>query len=192
MSQVYQLKLKQSVSETRRLRDRVVHALTLTPILPAEEMLDLLRQELEADGFVTEGARCAREAEGGVRVSVDLEAREVEISLEREALVTSEVEGTDDYERDINGSRARAEERLSARLQSAARAKIDEDAKTHQAALTAELEERLEESQRLLNAPLQRVYAESLKRKARQLGEVVEVREGTEGGTYELFIKITQ
>ena len=198
MSQMYQIKLKQSVQETRRLRDRARLALNLTDILPPAEMLALLRQELEREGFVTEGsaegsaegARCARQGDDGVKVTVDLEAREVEISLERDFLMTAEAEGVDRYNTDRHKEQAQA--RLAQRLQREAHQKIDQASGAHQEALSMELEQRLEAHRAALNHPIQRTYAEAFKIKAGQLGQIIEMHDSREGGQYELFIKIRQ
>jgi len=198
MSQMYRLEIKESVRATRRLRDRVVCDLALTPLLDPQEMLDLLRQELVADGFVDEGGRCSRveadagEGAGEVRVAVDLEARSVEITLERDVTITTEVTLQERGDADREPNRDRARERLRAASQDLIEREVNEALRAPQEALTAELEGRLDAHRRALNGPLQRVYAEALKRKARQMGDVVEQRESTQGGVYELLIKITQ
>ena len=43
---------------------------------------------------------------------------------------------------------------------------------------------------RQLNEILQQVYAESLKRKAAQLGDIMNIQESTHDGEYELVIHI--
>jgi len=193
MSQVYHVKLKESVSETFSVSDHVKHKLSLTPILPEGEMLELLKQQLLDAGYTEEAGALTLENERGEHVSVDLEALEATVTLSRSREVKEELTATASYENDRGPGREAAEQRAADEL---AKKLSDHKVKGERVtqALTQDvinaLSEHREAQQAELNQVLQRVYTESLKRKASQLGDVLEVTESTVDGQYELVIKI--
>jgi len=193
MSQVYHVKLKESVSETFSVSDHVKHKLCLTPILPEGEMLELLKQQLLDAGYTEEAGALTLENERGEHVSVDLEALEATVTLSRSREVKEELTATASYENDRGPGREAAEQRAADEL---AKKLSDHKVKGERVtqALTQDvinaLSEHREAQQAELNQVLQRVYTESLKRKASQLGDVLEVTESTVDGQYELVIKI--
>jgi len=193
MSQVYHVKLKESVSETFSVSDHVKHKLCLTPILPEEEMVALLKQQLLEAGYTEEAGALTLENERGEHVSVDLEALEATVTLSRSREVKEELTATASYENDRGPGREAAEQRAADEL---AKKLSDHKVKGERVtqALTQDvinaLSEHREAQQAELNQVLQRVYTESLKRKASQLGDVLEVSESTVDGQYELVIKI--
>jgi len=193
MSQVYHVKLKESVSETFSVSDHVKHKLCLTPILPEGEMLELLKQQLLDAGYTEEAGALTLENERGAHVSVDLEALEATVTLSRSREVKEELTATASYENDRGPGREAAEQRAADEL---AKKLSDHKVKGERVtqALTQDvinaLSEHREAQQAELNQVLQRVYTESLKRKASQLGDVLEVTESTVDGQYELVIKI--
>jgi len=193
MSQVYHVKLKESVSETFSVSDHVKHKLCLTPILPEEEMVALLKQQLLDAGYTEEAGALTLENERGEHVSVDLEALEATVTLSRSREVKEELTATASYENDRGPGREAAEQRAADEL---AKKLSDHKVKGERVtqALTQDvinaLSEHREAQQAELNQVLQRVYTESLKRKASQLGDVLEVTESTVDGQYELVIKI--
>ena len=194
MSQVYHVKLKESVSETFSVSDHVKHKLSLTPILPEGEMRALLKQALLSDGYTEEpSGALSKESERGEVMSVDLEALEVTVSLSRSQEVKEEITASASYENDRGPGREAAEQRAAAQLAHKLETHKVKGEQTKQA-LTQDvikaLSDHREAQQAELNHVLQRVYAESLKRKASQLGDVMEVSESMVDGQYELTIKI--
>jgi hypothetical protein len=166
MSQSYHCQLQQSVTVTVAVGDTVTHSLNLTEILPREEMVALLREQLIGLGFVPDGDTLTL-VEDGTTTVVDLAAMEVTISRasEKELSATATVTG-----RGYTRSAAKASAEQTAAVESA-----DSQVKE------------------VLHLALQQVYTESLKRKAAQLGDVLSVHESTsETGEYELVIKIEQ
>ena len=193
MSQVYHVKLKESVSETFSVSDHVKHKLCLTPILPEEEMIELLRGQLLDAGYTEEAGALTQVNERGEHVSVDLETLEATVSLSRSREVKEEITASASYENDRGPGREAAEQRAADELaKKMSEHKVKGERVTE--ALTQDVIEALSEGreaqQAALNQILQRVYAESLKRKASQLGDVLEVTESTVDGQYELVIKI--
>ena len=194
MSQMYQVRLASSVTRTVNAGDSVSYPLRLTGILPEAELLELLRQALLRRGFaVDEGDPERLEGEGsaGERIVVDLGAKTVTASLEEESELAAEVNVAG---RGYNRQQALAEARRDlAEHRRQAAARLEREGKAAERQLTRRLADSDEERRRQLHEMLQEVYAEALKRKAGQLGDVMEVREGTTSdGQYELVIKVAR
>ena len=185
MSLSYRVTLQ--VCEVVSADDKTVHQLDLRDILPQDQMRDLLRSKLEERGFEEdEKGRLVRAEEGGEVMTLDLESMELTTELESEEEVRGRVEAWGDAE-----TRSNAERSAKGRAQAQANRLIERGQKDAQQKLTAKLtsgeQERLEE----MNEVLQDVYSEALKKKARQMGDVVEQHEGTNAqGEYELVIKV--
>lgn len=185
MSLSYRVTLQ--VCEVVSADDKTVHQLDLRDILPEEDMKDLLRQSLQERGFEEgEDGKLTRREDGGEVITVDLESLELTTELENESEVKGKVDAWGDAE-----SRQSARKQAEASAQSQANALLERGQKDAQRKVTQQLasgeKERLEE----MNQVLQDVYSEALKRKARQLGDVVDQYEGTnENGEYELVIKV--
>jgi len=185
MSLSYRVTLQ--VCEVVSADDKTVHQLDLRDILPEEDMKDMLRQSLESRGFEEEEEnKLVRREDGGEIITVDLETLELTTELESESEVKGKVDAWGDAE-----SRQNARKQAEASAQSQANALLERGQKDAQRKVTQQLaageKERLEE----MNQVLQDVYSEALKKKARQLGDVVDQYEGTnENGEYELVIKV--
>lgn len=192
MSQLYRIQLKTSVSETFDLSDRIVHRLELTNILAEEEMVDILKSMLEANGYEQqEDGTYAKKGEDGEDIVFDLEEMKVSASLEEEKeLATEAVAHGQAWD-----SRVAARENAKSQLETAkdsAKSQLETQSKQLQKDLSKKLEEGESRRNRELHEMLQQVYAESLKRKARQLGDVLGERESIQDGQYELVIHIEQ
>jgi len=189
------VQLKASVSRSVRSEDSVAYPIDLTPILPEEEMRDLLREVLEREGWeAVEGEpdKVRKSGPGDEEMILDLDELELVVSVSEEREVAAEVEVEGSAESPEGASR-RAQSELSQRQQAMGDA-IEEAA---QRELNARVRGRLAETEevrtRELNEILQQVYAESLKRKAGQMGDILEVSESTnEDGNYELVIRVGQ
>lgn len=196
MSQCYRVQLKESVTRVVKGEDSISYPIELTQILPPEEMLDLLKEQLKEQGweadnedetvFVTEGP-------GGEALRIDLEEMELTASISSERIVKTQAEAHGASERSENQAQADAKAKLAQEVQMRGDSIEDAGTKELQAEVTEQLAESESDRQRQMNEILQKVYAESLKRKARQLGDVVETLESTsEDGNYELTIRIEQ
>lgn len=192
MSQLYRIQLKTSVSETFSLSDQIVHRLELTSILGEEEMLDILKQVLDTEGFEEqEDGTYTKQGNNDETITFDLENMEVSASLEQEKSLATEATASGQAWDDRRAARKDAQQRL-ADARDAARSQLETQSKELQKELSKTLEKGESERMRKINEILQQVYAESLKRKARQLGDVMEVSESTNQGQYELVIHIEQ
>ncbi len=194
MSQMYRVRLASSVRHTVQAGDSVAYPLKLTGILPEEELLDLLRQALLRRGFAAGEENpqlLTGQGSAGERIVVDLDAMTVTASLDEEAEIATEVEVVG-----VAGTKGQAAEQARSDLEEHRRQaanRLEREGRLVQKDLTRRLADSDEERQRQLHEVLQEVYAEALKRKAGELGDVMEVREGTSpDGQYELVIKVAQ
>jgi hypothetical protein len=192
MSQCYRIQLSDSVSKTVRADDRVVRKIDLAGILPPEEMAALLREALQRRGYGEDaGGKLSKKGSKGEDIAFDLDAMEVSASIAVEKQLSADVEASGNGY-DKKSAQASAEQNLRARKE-AVESQLESEGSLIQREITRRLEESEAARSREINEVLQEVYAESLKRKARQLGDVMEVRESTTpGGEYELVIKVAQ
>lgn len=192
MSQCFRIQLKESVSRLITSKDKVTYPIKLTEILPEADMKDLLREALLRHGWTEEDGVFQKVGEAGETITLDLEKMEVSASLEEEREVSTEVEATGKgYKQTEAHQQARQELAQKAAAQGA---EIEEEGTNAlQRELTEALQESEESRQRALNEVLQEVYAESLKRKAGQLGDILEINESqSDDGNYELTIRVAQ
>lgn len=199
MSYPYRVVVTKGVEETLTASDRSERSIELPPILDRESSLEILVQSLEDRGFErVEEKRLRRKNEDGTVQEVDLDECKVVTSLEDETKIEKSMtlEGRGDSwkaptEAEKSALREQVEKRLDAQL-----AIREEDREKGQQELETRLAEALEageDSRRQeLEEVLLEVYAESLKQKAKSLGNVTEVREerSAETGEYELVIRI--
>ena len=196
MSQTYVIKVSASVQEKVHAKDRRVKQIVLSEIVDKEEQRQILAEELRGRGWeeVPDQPGKWRRKRGQVVETLDLEDMTVESEVELEKTLernrTIVVRGDRDYE-EQEKRREREQKELEKSI-----AISDEEKRRAESVLQRQIADTLDESEEErteeLNDVVRGVYAESLKRKARRLGTVTEVREGTAGQDYELVIKITQ
>lgn len=197
MSQSYVIRVSASVSETVDAADKRTKSLQLTEIVPCDEQAEIIRNELRDRGWEeVEGSegQVWEKTDGKVRQRIDLDSMtheaqvELQRTLERERTIT--VRGDKDFE-DPDERRAKEE----ASLQRAIAVTDEERQEVHQT-MQREIAETLDESEEArteeVNEVIAAVYAESLKRKARRMGSVTEMRESQDGGEFELVIKLSE
>lgn len=194
MSQTYVIKVSASVQEKVHAKDRRVKQLVLTEIVDREEQRAILKEQLKERGWEEQPDGRWRRKRGEVVETLDLGDMTVEAEVELEKTLersrTIVVRGDRDFE-----EQERRRQREQSELEKSI-AITDDEKRRAESVLQREIADKLDESeeerQDELNEVVRGVYAESLKRKARRLGTVTEVREGTAGQDYELVIKITQ
>lgn len=192
MSQCFRIQLKESVTRLVTSTDTVTYPIQLTDILPEEEMKDLLRAALERHGWTESEGVYQKVGEAGETITLDLEKMEVSATIEEEREVSTEIEADG---QGISNQEARRQARQELAQKAATQGSRLEEHGTNalQRELTEALQESEESRQRALNEVLQEVYAESLKRKAGQLGDILEINESqNEDGNYELTIRVAQ
>lgn len=191
MSQTYRISLKSSVSKVIKAEDSISYPLELTEIVPLEDMKEAFVKGLLERGF-TEVSEKVYEMtlDNGEVLSVDIDSMTLTASLKAEKEVAAEVEVSGRGNSKSNANKD-AQSRLS-RLEEVTEERIENKGLED---LGKELSEKLTEAEadrlKLINEILQDVYSQSLKKKAATLGNVMEIREGTnEDGQYELDIKV--
>ena len=193
MSQLYRIRIRDSVSRVIQASDQVTYPVRLTEIQPLPEMLDLLRAVLRERGWCErEDGRFESEGPGGEELVFDLERVEVTASLNHESIEDVEIETEELVDVDYPWQISEARKQLLEHERKGAEQHLDHKEKRAQTRLTEALEAGEEARLEAINELLQPVYAESLKRKARQLGEVMELTEGTSDGRYELTIRVSR
>lgn len=192
MSQVYHVEVKSSVKERFSLSDRLVRPIALTPILSESEMRDIMATILQQRGFQeTAPNQWTAQGNQGETIIYDLEKMEMQATLEQEKILQTDVQAKGSaYDKKSN---AKENARQALLLEEAkARDNLKREAETIQRQLTQNLLDTEQERLHSAHQILQEVYAESLKRKARQLGEVMDIRESTSQGQYELVIRVSR
>ncbi|MFT5685405.1 MAG: hypothetical protein ACI8RZ_006356 [Myxococcota bacterium] len=190
MSQSYHCQLQESVKVNVSFGDTVTHSLNLTEILPKEEMVALLREQLIELGFTQDGDRLTLTSDG-TTTEVDLDAMEATVSRSGEKQLSATATSTGrSYTR--SAAKRSAEQGLSAAVANT-RQQLKAEQSRIQREETAAVERTDAEVKEVLHLALQQVYTESLKRKASQLGDVLSIQESTTAdGEYELIIQIEQ
>lgn len=192
MSRAYWVKLSSSVVETIEASDKATHRIELEAVVPESEMESILEGALAEAGWEKgDDGRTWRRQVGDVQLTWKLDDNVVEAS----------VEGSHEVSRDVNvegqaysedAARRNAQRQLEEREQ-AARDAIAGEAEQLQKKLTRQLGDNEQERVREINTVLQKAYAEALKRKAKRLGNVTSVQEGTSNqGEYQLTITISE
>jgi hypothetical protein len=190
MSRAYRIRVQESVHRVIRAEDHVGTTLEVLEILPRGEMAGLLRDELIGRGFQAEGDAVVRR-DGGVTVSVQPETGAVTVRAEVEREV--ELTGTRDGYGDTDwgrGGRARAEQTLREQLRQDLDAQADQQTEQARRQATDQLEDALNDLRGELDAVVNRVTAEALKRKAAQLGRIKQITEDEQAGSLTIVVEV--
>lgn len=190
MSRAYNIPIRACDSRTVVGEDEVSSALDLIPILPPEQMGQILLDELQKRGYQLDpcGTSVSKDTEG-VTIQVGLDgvvSAKVSVSnkIETEAVVN--VRTDTDYDNNPNhpGYKRRLEEIEKAKEQVAAA--LDKKFKDAQDGVRATATAKLEGALRGLKAELDEVVGETLavalEKKAATLGEIVEKSKTPDGG----------
>jgi hypothetical protein len=186
VSRAIQVRVSESVVRTIHVEDGVASPLEMLPILPPERMADLLANELEARGFIRDGDTCKRTEPDGIEVTVDLEASTVTVRLGAGVQIAETIERTVQV----------AEERritAEASLRGGAIRDLDErvaaKAEELRQAVTAQLEAKVADLKRELDAAIGRATVGALTEKAAQLGRIEETHQD-EAGNVTIRVRI--
>lgn len=198
MSQMYQIQLSSSVTRRVDAADEITYPIELTEILPSDDMRELFRQALEKRGFENDGNsadghRLMGRGPAGEELTVDLNEMKVTARLEKAADLSTEVSLNQWVDEEyLDDARAAATDTM-AQKRRVAEAQLRKEADGIQKDLSKRLADSEDARQRQLHEALQEAYAEALKQKAGQLGDITEMTEGTTAdGQYELVIRVSQ
>ncbi len=190
MSRAYRIRVKESLKRDLSARDEIDSVLEILEILPKEQMAELLKGELKGRGFSeTEDGKLSR-VQDGIRVSVDPNESTVSISAESTEEISLEATregwGYDDVGPNSASIRKRLEEEAKRDLERRA----EQQRGRLQTEATQKLEAELADLQDELGQVVNRVTAEALKAKARQLGEIKEISEDPEAGALTIKVEV--
>src|SRR5262249_7482438 len=161
--------------------DCIETKLEILEILPAEEMGELLTQELERRGFERQddGTLLRRDDNGN---TVEIEPCSGKVTIRSETKETVTLEGNKEgYGYEGSGPRRqRVEEGLSKELKEDLERRAERHQGAMQTAASEKLQKELENLQPEVAEVVHRVTAEALKRKASQMGEIKEISEDAE------------
>lgn len=172
MSRAIQIRVSESVVRTVHVEDGVQSSLEMLPILARERQADLLAAELAQQGFVRDGAIARREDEGGLEITIDLEAATVTVRLGAEADLAESID-----RRASVGVERQAE--VEAALRDDVMRDLDERLRQRTEALRREVTQRLERKlgdlRKELDGAVGRATVAALTEKAASLGHIESV-----------------
>jgi hypothetical protein len=188
MSRIYRVELTASTRRHIHVEDGVRTQLQILDVLPRAQIADLLRKALLDAGFETDpDGDLVRVEADGIEVRIDCEAGQVDVRLASEKAVerseTREVALDTDWG---EAGKDRARERIKEGLE----AEIDAEAEKLREQVTETLEGRLGDLRVELDKITNRVLADALKIRARQLGEVIEVDDRIEEGAVTIKVRV--
>jgi FtsH ternary system domain X5 len=168
-------------------QDEIHVDVKLLPVLPEDQMRDILRRVLEADGWSKREDGSLTKNIDGVVAQLEPDGSKVVLrAVEKKTVTVSERRGFDKDTSDEEIDK-QLDEGLSDQLKRATKA--EEDALTRAAvAKLLGAEPSLREQ---LQTALNKVYREALEQRAKQLGQVEWVKEqGDPGGNYEVTLVV--
>lgn len=188
MSRIYRVELTASTRRHIRVEDGVRTHLQILDVLPRAQIADLLRAALQEAGFEPdpEGDLVRVEADG-VEVRVDCATGQVDVRLASEKAV--ERSATREVALDTDWGEA-GKDRARAQIKEGLEAEIDAEAEALREQITQILEGRLGDLRVELDRITNRVLADALKIRAKQLGEVIEVDDRIEEGAVTIKVRV--
>jgi hypothetical protein len=188
MSRAYRISVSESLNRVVSAEDGVCSKLELLPLLSQEELAGLLAEELARRGFSREGSVALRTEADGVRVAIDLQTGDVSVTLAGQQQLSLERNTT------VTLTDVQMREHGEELAQELVRQQLEEDATEAQAQLreqvTRRLEARLKDLKQELDQVTNRVTAEALKVRARQLGTVEEISEDPSTGSLTIKVRV--
>jgi len=184
MSRAYQIRVSDSVTKTVHVEDGLTFRLELLDVVSKERTRSLLTEELATRGFEPEDGRWVRRT-GEIEVSVEPTTGDVAIRLDASATITRE-----GSKRGVTQSPDAGKAALSRALAAELEQSIADDADVVRAKVTAELERHIPALRQELDRVTNRVVANALKERARQLGEIEELSEDEATGDLTIRVRV--
>jgi hypothetical protein len=189
MSRRYRVRVRETLRRVIKADDCVRSQLEMLEILPADQMAELLAQELAGRGFERQDQRLVR-TQGDVQVAVDLATGAVDVRVASEQQVQLEAE-CDGFAYDDSGkSRQAVKKQVAEQL----RQGLEKDAEKHgsnlQQSVTDRLERELGDIAAELDQAVNRATAEALKRKAAQMGRIKQLADDPQTGSLTIVVEV--
>lgn len=180
MSRVYRVRISDTLEQVVHVADGVTTKIDLIPILPKEQMSNLLAQELLKKGFKQSETSLSRLSNKGVNVSLDMETGEVKVSISHNVNVqeSASADFNEDTDRvSESDANRRAREQIQAQLQQ----KVEKRKQELQQQTTSTLEKELKELRQEMDEVINSVTSAALKIRASQLGDIEDIKDDNEG-----------
>lgn len=189
MSRAYRIKVSESLKKVIRAEDHVRSQLEVLQVLPAGEMAELIAQQLIERGFERDG-NIVRRTEDNITVSIDLTDGSIEVRAEASDEIRLQGERSGRAYDDAGPSREETEKVLREELSK----ELEDDAKSHEAALqrsvTDALEGALGDVRQELDRAVNQATAEALKQKAARIGSIKRMDEDPETGSLTIVVEV--
>jgi hypothetical protein len=190
MSRAYRIRVRESLQRVIRASDHVSTQLEVLEILPADQMAQLLAEELERTGFRRRGKSLIRRQQG-ITIEIDPASATVTVHAEVEEDVTLEAEKSAVLDRDAGRDFGdKAKKAAQADLRKELEQKSDRKQAEVQQQATEKLEGTLADLRQELNQVVNRVTADALKTKAAQIGQIREMTEDRESGALTIVLEV--
>ena len=187
MSRAYRISVNESLARHLQVDDGLCSTLELLPVLEKERMAELLGAELERRGFTREGNVAKRSQGEGVVVEISLDSGEVKVTAEGHQDLSLETTRA-------GASVSPDDASVRARLQAAAQAQLESDAKAEEQRLrqhvTRQLEGALQGLKGELDEAVTKVTQAALKQRASELGTVESVQENPHDGSLVIKVRV--
>jgi hypothetical protein len=187
MSRVYRIRISETVTRTVHVKDGIERPIDLLGILPSDEMNELLRQQLETDGFNRQDNGSMVKDQNGVIIEIDPGERKIQASVAQSQKLSATVKQS---QQSWGESRKEAKEMALSTAKAEANDQIQLEEKRLQEQVTEQLTDALGEIQRQIDQAINRATGEALKRRAAQLGEIEEINEDPETGSLQIRVKL--
>lgn len=200
MSYPVKVSVTRSVEEVVNAGDEQVCRLHVTNVIGSGEMRELLAERLAARGWKAgDDGRLRKRGTAGEDMVIDLD----EMTITAKAAASESISRTETVDAFVDSDAVRVDPGVRARMEEKAGKELEQRLKikdSERAAAKARLEAKAAEAiskgedarRREVNEVMAEVHAEAVKRKARSLGNVVEVDERPGADTYSLTITITE
>ena len=189
MSRAYRIQVSESVHRVIRASDHVSTRLEILQILPPEDMAGLLRQELEQHGFTPEGGQMVK-ADGEAKIAVEPATGTVTVTAEADQEVSMKrTESGFSYTQE-KAETKKAKEALRQQVLKNLDAQVNAEQAKLQKELTDKLEAQLGDVRKELDQIANKVMAEALKVKAKQMGQVKEITEDPQSGSLTIVVEV--
>jgi hypothetical protein len=190
MSRAYRIRVQESLRRVIRARDHVSTQLEVLEILPPEQMVQLLVEELERRGFKRNGKKLVRK-DKGVTITVEPETAQVTVQAEAENQVELEGERHALLDREWG---EKGTEKAKEGVRQELRKDLEKEAAQKEAELQQQITEKLEGSladlRRELDQVVNHITAEALKKKAAQMGQIKELTEDPQSGSLTIVLEV--
>lgn len=192
MSRAYQIRVSETVTRVVHVEDGVQMTLDLLPVLPAERLSVLLREELLRRGFqATDEESTVVRDQNGVVVTINTKTGEVRVSAQTETTVSKTSDKDESiYRPDDSEPTPDVIAATHSRVRQGLEARINRDEAEMRREVTERLERELQGIRPEIDEITNRVTGTALEEKARQMGEIAQISRDAETGAMVIRVRL--